>query len=278
MSWLFALTVAGYAVASALLLVVAWAGQTHLAGQTGHTPPPSSVVPKGSAVPRAAVVAYAIGWLAQTAEIGVACLRGLHPLATARDALGATAWFVGALCFFVWRRQRLPILASLLTPLILVLYAAARLSPTEAAPRAGSLLGSVHILFALFGLALFAIAAGSALVYLWSERGLRQHRGGRRPGTSLEALDKLNRRAIGFGFPVFSVAIVSGAMWWAQLRDPGQHLLQLLLSLGAWLIFAVLLVMRVWVGLRGRRSAQFTVAGFASALAVLVVYVVQGAR
>ncbi len=265
MTWLFALTVAGYAVASALLLAVAW--------QDKGTPRP--------ALQRAAAIAFGLGFLTQTADIGLQCLRGLHPLATARDATSAMAWVLGGLCLFLWRRQKQVILASLLVPLMLVLYAVARLSPSDEPPRAGSLLGSIHILFALLGVALFAVAAGSAVVYLTSERALKRHRSGRPPGsspaTSLEALDRLNRRAIGFGFPVFSVAIVSGAMWLAQLREPGRHLVQLLLSGGAWLIFAALLVMRLVVGMRGRRSAQFTVAGFLTALAVLLVYVVQGA-
>lgn len=265
MTWLFALTVAGYAVASALLLVVAWQGQETLR----------------PTLSRAAATAFLVGFLAQTTDIGVACMRGLNPLATARDAVGAMAWLLGGLCLFVWRRQRLTILASLLVPLMLVLYAVARLSPADQAPRVGSLLGSIHILFALLGVALFAVAAGSAILYLISERAIRQHRAGRQgrqPGTSLEALDRLNRRAIGFGFPVFSIALVSGAMWLAQLREPGRHVLQLLLSGGAWLIFAALLVTRLVAGIRGRRSAQFTLAGFATALAALLVYIVQGAR
>lgn len=274
MSWLFALTVAGYAVASALLLVVAWQGHT-----SGNAPPAPAdrPGPQPGRLSLIAFVAFLIGLVAQTFEIGVACTKGQHPLINAREAVGTTAWFIGGLALFVWRRQKLPVLASLLTPLVLVLYAVARLTPTDEAPRAGSLLGSVHIFAALFGVALFAVAAGSAILYLISERALKQHRRGAQPGTSLEALDRLNRRAIAFGFPAFSVAIVSGAMWWAQLRD-GSHLLQLLLSGGAWLIFAVLLGMRLMVGLRGKRSAQFTVAGFLTALAVLGVYVIEGAR
>lgn len=275
MSWLFALTVAGYAVASALLLVVAWQGYA-----SGNTPPPvlNGPGPQPRKLSFVAFIAFVIGLVAQTIEIGVACTQGHHPLATARDAVGTTAWFIGGIGLFVWRRQKMPVLASLLSPLVLVLYAVARLAPQAGeVPRAGSTLGMVHILAALFGLALFAVAAGSAILYLISERALKKHRRGAQPGTSLESLDRLNRRAIAFGFPAFSIAIVSGAMWWAQLRDD-KHLLQLLLAGGAWLIFAVLLAMRLMVGLRGKRSAQFTVAGFLTALAVLGVYVIEGAR
>lgn len=264
MSWLFALTVVGYATASTLLFVVAWQA-------------PSDKDKTGSRMIHAAVATFLLGFAAQTADIGLACVHGLHPFGTARDAVGAVAWFLAGVYLLLWTRLRLPTVGSLLVPLILVLYTLARLAPSQETPRAGTPLGTVHILSAPVGLALFAIAAGSAIVYLWSERRLKSHRKNLAAGASLESLDKLNRRAIAVGFPTFSVAIVSGAMWWTQLAEPSRHLPQFLLSGAAWVLFAALVVMRLAIGFRGRRAAQVTVAGFATALGALLVYLVRGA-
>ena len=66
-----------------------------------------------------------------------------------------------------------------------------------------------------------------------------------------------------------------------DLALPGGHGLlspQYLLSSVTWLLYAGLIAARAGIGLRGRRATVVTVAGAATALAVLVVYLVRDVR
>jgi ABC-type transport system involved in cytochrome c biogenesis permease subunit len=161
----------------------------------------------------------------------------------------------------------------------MVFNVAARLTPTAEAPHAGSLLGSVHITMATAGVALFAVAAGAAVVYLAAERNLKAHHVGRflRRGPGLETLDRFNRRCIVAGFPVFTIAMVTGAIW--VMRMPTGHGLltpQYAMAAVTWLLYAALLVARLTAGWRGRKAAIMTLAGFATALTVLLIYFLRG--
>src|SRR5262249_30806021 len=100
-----------------------------------------------------------------------------------------------------------------------------------------------------------------------------------RRGPALETLDALNRRCILLGFPMFTVAMVTGALWVMRLPDGGIHQLlaaRYLLSTVAWALFAVLVVARVAAGWRGRRAALVTIAGFGAALCVCAIYYLRG--
>jgi ABC-type uncharacterized transport system permease subunit len=124
--------------------------------------------------------------------------------------------------------------------------------------------------------ALFAVAAGGAVIYLIAERNLKAHKPGRANGPSLATLDKLNQRCITLGFPLYTVAMVTGAMWVAQLHLNGVFTVQYAISAAAWLLYAVLLLARVTAGWRGRRAALMTLAGFAATAAVLLIYFLRG--
>ena len=93
-------------------------------------------------------------------------------------------------------------------------------------------------------------------------------------GAPIEALDRISHRLIWIGFPVFTVALVLGAIWVSRL---GQSLGRIEYALAAvtWVAFATLIVARQIYGWRGRRAARLTLECFASALAVLVIYLIR---
>ncbi len=69
---------------------------------------------------------------------------------------------------------------------------------------------------------------------------------------------------------------MTGAAWFLQMpRGPGLWSPQYVLASIAWLLYAGLIMARLLVGLRGRRAAVLTVAGAATALAVLAVYFIR---
>jgi ABC-type uncharacterized transport system permease subunit len=254
---LFPATLALYAVSCALYLANLMSPSTGLA--------------------RAARLALAGGFASQAVDIGWLCTHGLHPAVSAREAMAFAAWLICGAYLAVSIRLRVPVVGALVVPVTMVLNLAARLSPSREAAHGVSTLGAVHIVLATAGVALFAVAAGGAVVYLIEERNLKAHRAQRlfRRGPALETLDTINRRCIVFGFPLFTVAVITGAVWAMQLHD---HLFtpQYSIAVAAWIMYAVLLVARVTAGWRGRRAAIMTLGGFATSLTVLLIYFVRG--
>jgi ABC-type uncharacterized transport system permease subunit len=273
---LFPATLALYAVACTLYLV-------HVVLQRG--PAPSS-----SGVARGAQVALGLACAAHAVDIGWLCAQGLHPLVSAREALSFVSWLICVsflALLVVVRRQPLNVLGALVVPATLVLDLAARLVPTvesgraaEAAAHAATVgpLGILHITLALVGVALFAIAAGAAAVYLSEERRLKAPRRStlRRGAPGLATLDSISQRCLTLGFPLFTVAVITGAVWVSRLPGYGLVHPRFLLTALAWLVYAGLLVGRVTVGWRGRRAALLTLAGFAGTLATLLLYFMRG--
>ena len=138
-------------------------------------------------------------------------------------------------------------------------------------------LGQVHILLAVVGVSVFALAAVLALLYLLrgsaaQAQALRPDDGARdapRDARSAGAplrLDRLphvhggdrDRRDLG------------GA---AGHRAPAAALRpEYLFALATWAAFGVLLVARLGAGWRGRRAAWLTIGGFGGAMLVLLAY------
>jgi ABC-type uncharacterized transport system permease subunit len=132
-----------------------------------------------------------------------------------------------------------------------------------------------HIAFATIGLGAFVLASCISSLYLLQERLLRSRSFGRLfhrlPG--LEDLDSLSLKLLILGFVVFTISLVLGVVWAVRIGDSGQ-MLRIYLSGGAWLLFAIMLYMRVRSGWRGTQAAWLTLVGTLSAIGVLGVYVV----
>ena len=144
----------------------------------------------------------------------------------------------------------------------------------------GCALGRTHVFLATLGVAVFAMAAILALLYLVQERRLKrkQFAAGATAEAPLALLDRLALRCVSVGFPIFTVALVTGAVWIARLggiesveaRRP-----EYLFAVAAWVTFGVLLLARVGAGWQGRRAAWLTLGGFGGMLFVLIAYVLR---
>ena len=64
---------------------------------------------------------------------------------------------------------------------------------------------------------------------------------------------------------------------WAERLESGtpDEILRAVFGYATWLMFGSVLLLRVVAGWRGRRSAYGTIAGFACALTVLLIYLVR---
>ena len=125
----------------------------------------------------------------------------------------------------------------------------------------------IHILVSILAYSLFTIAACQAILLAVQNKHLH----GKRPGgfvralPALETMETLLFRLIAVAFVLQSISVVSGIMY---LRDMfAQHLAhKTILSIAAWLVFAILLVGRWRFGWRGRTAIRWTMSGFVTLL------------
>jgi len=205
-------------------------------------------------------------------EIGARGIAGLHPVTSVREAMGFVAWMLTGGFLLAQVRWRLDAAGAFVAPAAAALLLTARLTP-ESEPTAGlGVLGRIHISLASLGVSVFALATALAILYLLEERQLKHKKLGTivQRGTALETLDHLAHRCVQVGFPIFTVAMITGAIWSARRSDGLRP--EYAIAFFAWTAFAALLIARVTAGWRGRRSAILTLIGFAASLTVLGIY------
>lgn len=190
------------------------------------------------------------------------------PLSNFYESLVFFSWCLPALGLLAFRRYLKGYLGALVAMLasLLLAYASfgvdSSIKPLMPALKSNWLL--IHVVTAFLGYAAFALAFGSALLYLLQER---------RPRPSLPplpVLDRLIYRTTVLGFLLLTLGIFTGAVWaetaWGRYWswDPKETW-----SLITWFIYAALLHARLLKGWHGRRIAWLAVLGF---LAVLFTY------
>jgi cytochrome c-type biogenesis protein CcsB len=178
--------------------------------------------------------------------------------------------------------------------------------PSPLQPALNSYWIKIHVVAAITGSSLFAIGGIATILFLIKDRserralaGLRErtpppimggavevdaphdllpdpegsgrampepgHRGGVLP--SAAALDRVAYRVIAFAFPIWTFAVIAGAIWaqeaWGRYWgwDPKETW-----SFVTWTIFAGYLHARSTAGWKGRRAAVIAVVGFVSLL------------
>jgi len=233
-----------------------------------------------TALARPARVLLALALLAHGADIGWRGVLHVHPAQSVREAIGFIGFLLTGGFLLVSLRVQLELARVVVTPIALGLLLVARLSPAGADADALSALGRVHISLATLGVALFALASAMASIYLMKDRSLRGKRfdtmSFRGAGASLESLDRMGHVLVWVGFPIFTLALVLGAVWVSRLGASFVRI-EYPIALVTWGCFAALLGARQLWGWRGRRAAKLTLAGFAAALVVLAIYLVRRA-
>jgi ABC-type uncharacterized transport system permease subunit len=219
-----------------------------------------------------------LAFVAHGVDIGWRGTQQVHPAQSVREAIGFLAFIVTGGYLLASARYRLTIGGVVVMPVALVMLVVARLTPAGAAPEDLSLLGRIHISLATIGVGVFALASALSAIYLVEERALKKKKfdavAFKDRGAPLEALERMSHRLIWVGFPIFTVALVLGAVWVTRLGESLDRP-EYPLAAVTWLAFAGLLVARSVYGWRGRRAARLTLAGFAVAVLVLAIYLVR---
>ena len=222
-------------------------------------------------------IAMALTWLATALLLVGLVLRGVW---AGRVPWGnmyefSLAWTFGILAVFLAvslsrdiRWLGLPVVFLSLLSLglaVTVLY-------TEAAqlvPALKSWWLVIHVAAAIICGGAFTVAAAISGLYLWRERAERK---GKVTGVvaslpDASRLDTLAYRILAFAFPLWTFAVISGAIWaenaWGRYWgwDPKETW-----AFITWVIYAGYLHARSTAGWRGRRAAYISLLGFVSFL------------
>lgn len=204
-------------------------------------------------------------------------LVGHLPVANFGEGLSLLAALLVAVFLVVQRRGPLIALGAVVMPLAFGITLSASVLKGGAQPLPAMLQSiwlPIHVLLALLGDAVFAIACSASVLYLLQERRLKARRGrGALKGLpSLERLDQVSYSALKWGLILLTLAILTGIVWAHEAWERGDWLAdpKLLFSLLVWALYTVLLQGRITAGWRGRWAAQLTIAGFAVIVVSLV--------
>ena len=163
-------------------------------------------------------------------------------------------------------------MSSFILPVVFILMLSSSILPREIRPLSPALQSywlGIHAFLAFLGNAAFAVAFGTGIMYLLQEHYLKsKHLSGlfqRLP--SIQVLDEINYKMINLGFPLLTLAIITGALWsesaWGNYWrwDPKE-----VWSMITWFIYALVLHVRLTAGWRGKRAAVLSIIGFSVVL------------
>jgi cytochrome c-type biogenesis protein CcsB len=171
-------------------------------------------------VPRVARFSLYLTFAAQLGFFIIRFVKGGIPFGT--NMYESLVFFSACLVLaylLVTIKYKVPVVGAFVMPITLILMAAAALMPDKGVvsipPALDSIWLYIHVPLSFMGDALFALAFGSAIMYLIQEKQLKR----KRPGAfyyslpSLEILDSLNYRALTIGFPLLTLGVITGSIW-----------------------------------------------------------------
>jgi len=236
----------------------------------------------GMALPAPRLARLSLILLAVGAVAHSLCFGALHSgdatpgLTDLSAAVSFMAW-VGTVFFLILaRRARLTSLVMLVAPLAFTSVFVAGMRLRKAAPAIDSAGGSwehAHVLLAGAGLAMLGLAGLAGIFYLAEHRRLKSKRPLRAHFKlpSLEALDRVNTIALGIGFPLLTLGVITGVFWVEQetgrIWSGTPHELW---SVIAWAIYAFVAVARFTTRQGARQAAAVAIGGFAFLLFAVI--------
>jgi cytochrome c-type biogenesis protein CcsB len=217
-------------------------------------------------------------------QVGRGLQAGNIPVANFAQSLSFLAWLTALASLVLIVRLRMAVVGAFVAPSVLLALGASFFATRNGSLALPDTLRSfwlpIHVTLALLGEALFVVAACVSLVYLVNENRLKAKRPlgpSDETAPSLEKLDRINYRLLGWGLGALSLAMLTGAIWaegtWGRFWswEPRE-----LWSLVTWILYAALLESRIAIGVRGRRAAALTLVFFTvlvgSYLGVSLVY------
>ena len=218
---------------------------------------------------RVILILTAIGFLLHTANLVTKYIEGGYiPITNLHEASSFFSWCIVVLFFVLEYRYRLALLGSFIMPIVFILMLSSFVLPKGIKPLNPvfeSYWLGIHTTLAFLGDAAFAMAFGIGIMYLIQERYVKSKhlKGLFQKLPSLQVLDEVNYRLISLGFPLLTLAIITGIIWanttWGTYWrwDPKE-----VWSLITWFVYALVLHLRVRAGWRGKKAAILSIVGF----------------
>jgi cytochrome c-type biogenesis protein CcsB len=170
----------------------------------------------------------------------------------------------------------------LMAPIVLALGLCATVLYTAAGPLVPALHSYwiwIHVTTMTVAIGSYIVAAVLTVLYLIADRHARRNAADPEAGfgavlhrlPAADALDRLSYRTVIFAFPIWTFAIIAGAIWadqaWGRYWgwDPKETW-----AFITWVVYAGYLHARATAGWRGRKAAYIQLVGFASLLFNLV--------
>jgi ABC-type uncharacterized transport system permease subunit len=213
-----------------------------------------------------------LGWLAQTALLGVQAEREHgFPWGTWASSLELFVWLVVS-AYLIWGcRKPFRVLGLVVMPLAVVLLAVARAgggTGIGSASHYSNLFLVVHVGLVLAAFAGFTLAAALSALYLWQERTLKTRPATilRRQVPALGTLDALALRTAAWSVPLLTLGATVGLVRLVADDDRPDALVAV--TLVTWVVWSAYLGLRLFGGWTGRRAAYLALVGFALVVVV----------
>jgi len=182
------------------------------------------------------------------------------------DAFSSVAMVISLLVLLISIKRRTEILAVVILPISAITLLTQSMSPSSYMLPYDAPQGlKIHVLVSIIAYSLLGFAACMSIVLSLQNRMLHNHHPGGllKKLPPLQIMEKLLFDFIFAGFIGLTLALLSGFVFLEDLF--AQHLVhKTVLSIIAWLVFAILLVGRFTIGWRGRTAIRWTLSGFAS--------------
>lgn len=260
-SLILSITTFVYAFAS-VLYIGSWTFKKEFLAKSGML-----VLASGFALNTAGII---MRWI-ESYQIGY----GHAPFSNMYESLVFFSWTICILYIFVEIKYHERIIGVFATPLIFLSIAYASLSPgveSTISPLIPALKSNwliAHVIACFLGYAGFAVAFGFSIMYLVKpQKNKNNTLRSRLPASNI--MEELTYQMIVFGFLFLTIGIITGSVWansaWGTYWswDPKETW-----SLITWIVYAILLHLRVTWGWHGNKIAWISIIGF---LAVLFTY------
>ncbi len=182
------------------------------------------------------------------------------------DAASSVAMVISLLVLMISIKRRTEVLAIIILPVAAItILSQSMSSPSYMLPYDAPQGLKVHVLVSIIAYSLLGFAASMSIVLSLQNRMLHNHHPGglMKKLPPLQVMEKLLFDFIFAGFIGLTLALLSGFVFLEDLF--AQHLVhKTVLSIIAWLVFAILLIGRFTIGWRGRTAIRWTLSGFAS--------------
>jgi len=191
------------------------------------------------------------------------------PTTTSYEAVIFLCWCLALVYFFVNFSFSVPWLSKFVVPAILLLFIAALASMLSIDPAPALAEGGkgwrmkFHVVSLLGAYAFFLVSFIAGAGYLVKEKALKERRPEHRL-PPLEKLDKINLRSLIIGFPLMTFGMFIGVLLAQANPKLGSWMLEkkVLFTYVSWLLYALVLHLRLVSSYRGRRVMVLTVTSF----------------